>query len=69
MKFVPESASRADWPRIVAQAVNAVQRIIDTGTAFRPRSEPANPVEGQIYYDDATHKLRCWDGSAWQNLF
>lgn len=26
MRFLPESASRADWPRLVAQTVNAMLR-------------------------------------------
>ncbi|MBF0450554.1 MAG: hypothetical protein HQK75_07615, partial [Candidatus Magnetomorum sp.] len=31
--------------------------------------EPSSPVEGMLYYDVTNHKLRVYDGSAWQNCF
>jgi len=34
-----------------------------------PSATPANPVGGDIYFDSTTNKLRCYDGSAWKNLF
>ena len=47
-----------------------------TGTAslsdilqLTPMAEPAVPAEGMVYYDSGTSKLRCYDGSTWQNLF
>jgi hypothetical protein len=40
------------------------------GVVFpRLTADPGSPVEGQTYMNTTTHKLRCWDGSAWQNLF
>jgi len=30
---------------------------------------PTTPTEGQIYYDTATHKLRCYNGTIWNDLF
>lgn len=30
---------------------------------------PAAPVAGQVYYDTATNKLYCWNGSTWNALF
>ncbi len=37
---------------------------------LEPRnSEPQNPVEGDIYMDGTTHKLRVYDGSQWQNCW
>ena len=34
-----------------------------------PRSAPASPVAGQIYFDSTSAKLRCYDGTAWQDLY
>ncbi len=37
---------------------------------LEPRSaEPVSPLQGTVYFDSSTAKLRCYDGSAWQNLF
>jgi hypothetical protein len=66
--FVPESAARQDWPRLVAQAIKERQNppIIK----FKPLAvAPTSPKEGWTYYDSALHKLRVWDGSAWQNCW
>jgi hypothetical protein len=30
---------------------------------------PASPAEGRTYYDTTLHKVRTWDGSAWQNYW
>ena len=40
------------------------------GSGFDPphlSSAPSSPFEGLTYYDDTLHKMRTWDGSAWQN--
>lgn len=64
---VPETATNKDWPRRVAQAVN---RMLLGARGFERRdSEPADPFEGQSYYDTATHKARTWDGAAWNDHF
>lgn len=34
-----------------------------------PRATPGTAVAGDIYFDDTTSKLRCFDGVAWQDLF
>ncbi|MEZ5083209.1 MAG: hypothetical protein R2750_07145 [Bacteroidales bacterium] len=37
---------------------------------LEPRnSEPDSPLEGMVYYDEATHKLRVFDGTNWQDCF
>jgi hypothetical protein len=37
---------------------------------FQPKSAaPASPAEGDVYYDDVLKKLRCYDGTIWNNLF
>lgn len=36
---------------------------------FAPRSAPTSPVAGQVYFDDTSAKLRCYDGTIWQDLY
>ena len=36
---------------------------------FKPMAAPAAPEEGTVYQDSTTHKLRCWNGSAWNDLW
>ena len=42
-----------------------------TGAAnFIPQATaPTSPVTGQVYYDSTLNKLRCYDGTSWNNLF
>jgi hypothetical protein len=30
---------------------------------------PASPLTGEMYFDTSLSKMRCWDGSTWQNFF
>jgi len=34
-----------------------------------PRAEPASGTADDVYFDSITSKLRCYDGSIWQDLF
>lgn len=37
---------------------------------FQPQSvTAASPVEGSVYYDSVLKKLRCWNGTTWNDLF
>ena len=37
---------------------------------LEPRaSAPAAPAAGDLYFDSSTNKLRCYDGTTWQNCF
>jgi len=36
---------------------------------IKPQNAPLNPIEGDLYYDQTMNKLRCYDGSVWNNLF
>lgn len=39
-------------------------------TKFIPLSaDPSNPEEGQVYFNSTSNKLRCYDGTTWNNLF
>lgn len=34
-----------------------------------PGSAPATPSTGDVHFDSVTAKLRCYDGTVWQDLF
>lgn len=37
---------------------------------FQPLASPTEPpVAGQVYYDSNLNKLRCYNGTSWNNLF
>lgn len=36
---------------------------------LEPASAPAGPSAGDIYFDSSSSKLRCHDGTIWQDLF
>lgn len=61
----PTATSMPEWVRKVAMAVNNLL----TRQAFPLLpSAPANPADGQAYWDTTLGKARVWDGAAWQNL-
>jgi len=42
---------------------------ISTAMRLEPSTTPSNPSAGDIYFDSSTNKLRCFDGTTWNNLF
>jgi hypothetical protein len=48
-----------------------VMRLKSTGSVrFIPlASAPASPQAGDVYYDSTTNKLRCYNGTTWNDLF
>lgn len=36
---------------------------------FHPMTAPSSPQAGDVYYDSGTNKLRCWNGTTWNDLF
>ena len=45
-------------------------RIKSNGSVrFQPMSQPASAEAGDVYYDSGTNKLRCYNGSTWNDLF
>lgn len=40
-----------------------------TAVKFVPTTEPTSPAEGWCYWDDTANKLRCYDGSVWNDLW
>jgi hypothetical protein len=54
-------------------AANGVKHFMVNGDAvsvnFIPTTEPTPHSAGDVYYDSGTNKLRCWNGSSWNDLF
>lgn len=53
---------------IVGRLVSAVApyfEITQSGL-FVPRGAPSTPLEGMVYYDSATHKLKVRGAAAWE---
>ncbi len=36
---------------------------------FIPQTTPSSPLAGNVYYDSGTNKLRCYNGTTWNDLF
>jgi len=51
----------------VLGSTGAVQ--INEVLSLPPRTEPTSATAGDIYFDSASSKLRCYDGSLWQDLY
>lgn len=45
-------------------------RVREGHVIFAPKaSAPSDPQAGSVYYDSGTNKLRCWNGTSWNDLF
>lgn len=56
------------WVRQVASAINYL--LGRTRLPFEQlTAAPADPAEGTTYYDLTLHKVRTFDGTAWQDHF
>lgn len=66
-RTIPETSTRSDWPRLVAQVVNRHSRALEGFPWPMLDAAPDNPTEGRTYYDLTTHKTRTYDGTAWQD--
>jgi hypothetical protein len=43
---------------------------VNGAVRFEPQgSAPSSPAKGDIYFDNATSKMKCYDGTVWQNLW
>ena len=63
----------ADTARSITSYTGGVERtrVKSTGQVrFIPlASAPAGPEAGDVYYDSTTNKLRCYNGTIWNDLF
>jgi hypothetical protein len=51
----------------VRHASGVVQ--VDSLLNLPPQATPATAAAGDIYFDSTSNKLRCYDGTLWQDLF
>lgn len=54
-----------DFPNTGGLIVTTVNNVL----GLTPTSEPVSASAGDIYYDSSTNKLRCYNGSIWNDLF
>jgi hypothetical protein len=46
-----------------------IEQLIYSSSPVRKTTSPLLPKEGDVYYDLVLKKLRCWNGTIWNNLF
>jgi len=62
----PTTSDVPGWIRKAAGVINGLLR----GQVFPPHATaPEQPTPGQTYFDTATGKARCWDGTSWNDLW
>ena len=62
----PSSPSSPKYP----MTFNPDGTILVDGLMFlKPRTVPSNTIEGMVYYDSTTKKIRCFNGTTWNDLF
>jgi len=67
--YVPKWAS--------SSTISATSSIYDDGERvsvgsllrISPGTAPSSPMAGDIYFDSSSSKLRCYDGSSWNDLW
>lgn len=42
---------------------------VDAVMRLEPTTTPSSPAAGDLYFDSSTNKLRCYDGTAWNDCF
>jgi len=52
-----------------ANKSDAITLYKNGGFTFHPVAEPTNPEAGMVYYDSTSNKLRCYNGTIWNDLF
>jgi hypothetical protein len=55
---------------IQVNGVDSVTAFLGGGLRFIPRANaPDSPLAGDVYFSSADSKLKCFDGTAWNDLF
>ncbi|WP_019955866.1 DUF2793 domain-containing protein [Yoonia vestfoldensis] len=63
------SADGTTWRPAVSIAAATGRMRLAEGLRLPPGTAPTTAEPGDIYFDSATAKLRCFDGTIWQDLF
>ncbi|MEJ6404759.1 DUF2793 domain-containing protein [Yoonia sp. 2307UL14-13] len=63
------SADGSSWTTPITVAAASGKVRIGDILQLTPGEAPAMAVIGDIYFDSTSAKLRCYDGTAWQDLF
>jgi hypothetical protein len=54
----------------IASISDVVLAVKNNGSVkFVPRATPSSAEAGDVYYDSSTNKLRCYNGTSWNDLF
>lgn len=72
MRFEDERSNifRLYFNRLTQTLRTMQDRLVDREVVnFQPIAEPSSPAEGDVYFDETSKKLRCYDGTTWNNLF
>lgn len=62
-------ADSGDARKVSAQKIKDYVLTPFTVMKFTPQTEPSTAIAGDVYYDSGTNKLRCYNGTIWNNLF
>jgi hypothetical protein len=59
-----------EWKNILHKEDDKLQIMnINNLMHLSPNTPPENPKEGDVYMDEDTHKLRCWNGTEWKDFW
>ncbi|MFQ1701966.1 DUF2793 domain-containing protein [Loktanella agnita] len=66
---IKTSADGGSW--VTAVTVTAAEGHVQIGALLNlaPGGAPGTPNTGDVYFDSTSAKLRCYDGTLWQDLF
>ena len=77
--WIGNSSTTSTWLAgnlLLGSTTSTGQRLQVTGDSklsgrvnFTPQSTPSTPAAGDVYYDSTTNKLRCYNGTIWNDLF
>jgi hypothetical protein len=77
--FIGNSSTTSTWlggNLLLGSTTDGGQRLQVTGDTklsgrvkFTPQATPSTPAAGDVYYDSTTNKLRCYNGTIWNDLF
>lgn len=69
LDFGADASGTSDSAPAFQAALDSGAEKVMTTSQYLPTTAPASPSAGQVYYDSGTNKLRCYNGSTWNDLF